>query len=501
MQPNHLRFLALAILLGIVGYLLGSRHSQGAREFVGESAGPISPLPPDGEWTGEIDLDGAARLDFRLDVPADALVVFVTLGGELLDLELYGNPGAPIEDVRDAPYASVVGEDLRTITLDRFGPDPVAGSPWYFTAWWPFAEAPRVGERRFDRAQVSLRVESHNARTDGVLQPGLPLRSELDPASGGFRSFRVEVPAGAAALRLDLFDVSSNFDLYARHGGPTLTLDASVAFAESLWGHETLVIDAGSSPALASGAWTVDVVDAFGPTRRLPFQLLASLDASVPERLRALPELPAVRGAVPLARALLAVVELATSDGFGSGTILSPDGWILTNAHVIGEREQEQIVVSLSIDATLPPEECFRARLVRLDRVRDLALLRIESGLYGQPLPADYRLPTLELGDAQRLAIGDPIWLVGYPATGGTGSRVTISATRGVLSGFERADFGTLLKTDAEITQGNSGGAALDERGLLIGVPTSTVENGSGQIGYVHPIEILPPKWRALVGL
>jgi S1-C subfamily serine protease len=56
-----------------------------------------------------------------------------------------------------------------------------------------------------------------------------------------------------------------------------------------------------------------------------------------------------------------------------------------------------------------------------------------------------------------------------------------------------------LIKTDAEITSGNSGGAALDEHGRLIGVPSSVVENGSGQIGYVHPIESMPGEWRAMI--
>jgi len=121
--------------------------------------------------------------------------------------------------------------------------------------------------------------------------------------------------------------------------------------------------------------------------------------------------------------------------------------------------------------------------------------VQVTSGLYGQPLPAGYELPALALGEARSLAIGEPLWLVGYPATGGTGSRVTISATRGIVSGYENADFGRLVKTDAEITRGNSGGAAIDERGLLVGVPSSTVENGSGQIGYVHPIDALPEAW------
>jgi S1-C subfamily serine protease len=56
------------------------------------------------------------------------------------------------------------------------------------------------------------------------------------------------------------------------------------------------------------------------------------------------------------------------------------------------------------------------------------------------------------------------------------------------------------LKTDAEITNGNSGGAALDERGRLVGVPSATVENRSGQIGYVQPLTALPAEWRRSLG-
>jgi S1-C subfamily serine protease len=308
------------------------------------------------------------------------------------------------------------------------------------------------------------------------------------------------VPEGATALRLDLFAVSSDLDLYARRGAPMIDFDEHTAFSEHVWGHETLVLDRDSDPALRPGEWYVDVVDAFVSERPLAFRILATLDAAVPEQLRALPQLGGAPAPGPLGRALQAVVELATDEGLGSGTLLSSDGWILSNAHVTGDDLEADIVVSLPLDPTLPPREAFRARLVRVDRERDLALVKIDAGLYGQELPSDYALPSLELGDPLRLAIGDPLWLVGYPATGGTGSRVSISATRGILSGFERADFGVVLKTDAEITEGNSGGAAVDERGLLVGIPSSTVESGSGQIGYVHPVTALPPEWRALVG-
>jgi S1-C subfamily serine protease len=103
------------------------------------------------------------------------------------------------------------------------------------------------------------------------------------------------------------------------------------------------------------------------------------------------------------------------------------------------------------------------------------------------------------MGDADGLDVGDPIWLVGYPSTGGQGSRVTITCTRGVVSGFEASDFGYVIKTDAEITSGNSGGAALDDEGRLVGVPTSLVELGSGQLAFVHPLSAMPEEWLAIL--
>ncbi|MSR62952.1 MAG: serine protease [Planctomycetes bacterium] len=456
-------------------------------------------LAPNASWEGELDFEHGGRLDFELELPPDAVLSRVTLLSDVAELQLCGQPLEAVADVHDALYDGSGADGPPALVFDCLGPDPVGGTTWYFAAYWPFAGLPRVGNQVVRRTTVTLEVETFNARVDAQLTAGEPFASALDEASGGFRTFRIDVPAGAPALRLDLFEVSSDLDLYARAGGQILALGDDAAFAENGWGHETLVLDARSEPPLAAGAWYIDVVDALGPTRTLPFKILASFDAAAPERLRALPTIPSARGASGVARALHAVVEITTSEGSGSGTLLGRKGWILTNAHVIGTQERPEIVVSLTLDPTLPAEELFRAGLARIDFERDLALLQIESGLYGQALPQGYALPTLELGSAAGLTIGDPLWLIGYPSTGGTGSRVTISATRGIVAGFERADFGVLIKTDAEITRGNSGGAALDERGLLVGVPSSTVEDGSGQIGYVHPIDALPAEWLELL--
>lgn len=477
-------FAALCVLLAVAG-------TYSSRRTIA--------LAPDAHWEGELDFEAGGRLDFELPLPPDTVLARVTLLADVSELELCGQPLEAVRDVHDAPFDSTGTDGPPTLVFDCLGPDRVGGASWYFAAYWPFAGLPRVGNQVVRRTRVTLEVETFRARVDATLTPGEPQGSALDAESGGFRTFRIDVPADARALRLDLFEVSSDLDLYARAGGPILALADDVAFAENDWGHETLVLDAHSEPPLVPGAWYVDVVDALGPTHTLPFRILASLDAAVPERLRGVPAIPPAPAANGVARAVRAVVEVTTPEGAGSGTLLGGKGWILTNAHVVGAQAEPEIVISLTLDPTLPAEELFRARLARIDVERDLALLQITSGLYGQPLPSGYELPTLELGSAAELAIGDPLWLIGYPGTGGTGSRVTISATRGIVSGFERADFGVLIKTDAEITHGNSGGAALDERGRLVGVPSSTVEDGSGQIGYVHPIEALPRAWLELL--
>lgn len=455
-------------------------------------------LEPTATWEGELELGPQARLDFRVTWPADTVRVRATLASDVVGLDLHASPGEPSAEVDEAYLVADDTEGPATIELDRLGAEPLAGAPWNFTIHWPFDETARMGDHEVERAHVQLELECFRARVDGVLEPGKPLAGELDAATGGLASFSILVPEGARELRLDLSNVESNLDLYARAGGPALTFDDSVAFAENNWGRETLVISRDSKPPLSAGEWRVDVQDALGPTRRLPFTLHASFDGVVPGELLVLPKPWQPQGTNPIARAAASVVELATPDSLGSGTLISADGWILTNAHVIGDDPEVEIVVALLVDPSRPAQECLRAKVVRLDFERDLALLKVSSGLYGQPVPADFLLPALELGDAASLELGAPLWLIGYPTTGGTASRVTLTATRGIVAGFERADFGRLVKTDAEITQGNSGGAALDERGRLVGVPSATVENGSGQIGYVHPIDALPRAWRKL---
>jgi S1-C subfamily serine protease len=458
-------------------------------------------LEPGAPRSSTLDLARFHDLSFTLDVPERTVAASVKLTSRGTELNLSARRGDADEDgVADFSVSTESGE--ATLSIGRFTDPPLAAGRWTLRVAWTSDILPTTPDRRLLKVPFTLEARIFEARVDGDLAPGTPLESSLDDSTGGFQTFRVEVPPGSRALRIDLTDVASDLDLYARRGGPVLTFGDDVVFAKHPYGRETLVVGDDTTP-VEPGTWYVDVVDVVDEDRPAPFKILATLSTEPPASLLEIPELLPARGVQPVARALSAVVEIATDDSLGSGTILSKDGWILTNAHVVekvGGGSFEDVVVSASLDPRKPPVELFRGKVAGVDEDRDLALVRVSSGFYGQPLPPGYVFPTVEMGDSESLAIGDPIWLVGYPSTGGEGSRVTITCTRGVVSGYETADFGPVIKTDAEITSGNSGGAALDQNGRLVGVPTSLVELGSGQVAYVHPLSALTQEFRELLG-
>ncbi len=160
----------------------------------------------------------------------------------------------------------------------------------------------------------------------------------------------------------------------------------------------------------------------------------------------------------------------------GSGTLIHPQGYILTNAHVALPTAADERVDELRILITeaedRPPVPRYLAEVVQADLDLDLAVLRITATIEGTPVtPHTLHLPHVRLGDATRLHLGDPLYILGYPGIGGN----TITLTRGEVSGFtaepgygERA----WIKTSAAIAGGNSGGLAADAQGALVAIPT-----------------------------
>jgi serine protease Do len=151
--------------------------------------------------------------------------------------------------------------------------------------------------------------------------------------------------------------------------------------------------------------------------------------------------------------------------GLGSGVVVSPDGYILTNNHVIDAADE--------IKVEFTDGRGFDAKLVGADKPSDLALLKIDAT----------GLPTLPLGDSDVVQVGDVVLAVGNPL--GVGQTVTmgIVSAKGRSTGVGDGSYEDFLQTDAPINHGNSGGALVNTKGELVGINSQIVSPGDGNIG------------------
>ncbi|HUA59588.1 MAG TPA: DegQ family serine endoprotease [Verrucomicrobiae bacterium] len=144
----------------------------------------------------------------------------------------------------------------------------------------------------------------------------------------------------------------------------------------------------------------------------------------------------------------------------GSGVIMTPDGYILTNNHVVDD--------ATSVKVTTSDKREFTAKIVGKDAKSDIAVLKIEAS----------NLPVITVGDSSKAQVGDYALAVGNPF--GVGQTVTmgiVSATGRSNLGIE--DYEDFIQTDAPINPGNSGGALVNDRGELIGINTAIIAHGS----------------------
>ena len=164
----------------------------------------------------------------------------------------------------------------------------------------------------------------------------------------------------------------------------------------------------------------------------------------------------------------------------GSGFVITEDGYIVTNYHVINVQGAQTITVAMYDGTTYPAE------VVGFDESHDLAVLKIDAS----------GLQTVVLGDSDSLVVGEPVAAIGNPL-----GELTFSLTTGVISALDRTvtmDSGTvmdLLQTDCAINSGNSGGPLFNEYGEVIGITNAKYSsNGNGQasidnIGFAIPID------------
>jgi serine protease Do len=171
-------------------------------------------------------------------------------------------------------------------------------------------------------------------------------------------------------------------------------------------------------------------------------------------------------------------------EGLGSGVIVSKDGYILTNNHVVENAEKVRVVVG-------DEGEEFDAKVVGTDPKTDIAVIKIESkGKSFEPAVA---------GDSDKIQVGDVTLAVGNPF--GIGQTVTmgiVSATGRASLGMEYEDF---IQTDAAINPGNSGGALVDAQGRLIGINTAIMSRSGGNhgIGFAVPINLARSAMESLI--
>jgi len=207
------------------------------------------------------------------------------------------------------------------------------------------------------------------------------------------------------------------------------------------------------------------------------------------------PSPPATRDAVTVAERIIpTVVGISTTKisrdsfleprlakGVGSGVIVRPDGYILTNEHVVSGAKE--------IDVTFDDGRKEKGRVLWSDPGLDLAVVKINAR----------GLPTAPLGDSQQLRVGEPVIAVGNPL----GLRFQRTVTAGIVSALDRVIsvpaeddrekvMENLIQTDASINPGNSGGPLVNGRGQVVGVNTVKVTSAEG-IGFSIPINVAKP--------
>jgi S1-C subfamily serine protease len=205
-----------------------------------------------------------------------------------------------------------------------------------------------------------------------------------------------------------------------------------------------------------------------------------------------------------------ATVLIEAGDRLGSGTVITADGLILTNAHVVAPNAlgqgllygtigpelapaPDRIIVSLANDTSHTVEPTYVAAVVAVDGYLDLAILRPIETLGGTLINPgqDLQLSAAPIGDSTALAQGDPVDMLGFPGVAGT--RV-VTVTHGTVASFQPdrrlQDNRAFINTDAPLSRGNSGGMAADGGGRLVAVPTLRISDEGDQISVLRPVHL-----------
>lgn len=447
---------------------------------------------------------------FVFRVPEDARSVLLRTTDSTSDLDMYVKFGQPVTawSSRACDYVADSGQNNEVLWWDRESRPALRTGIYY------------VDVRNYDRSPVNAKIivrfnedrpsdfrGSQSSPADVVaLEAGSPRPTTLNRQVNKYTTFTIDVPVGAGRLHIAVYDSTADIDIYARHGQPVGEWSN-----ESTWDHrayssrvnETLIISAESVPALRAGRYYIDVV-CYPTDFDVTYTIVATIDSTPTLPPLALP--PYRQAGSALHRAIDACVSVESESGTGSGTVVSPNGYVITNFHVIGstttgEHQTDDILISFTFNSRHAPRQTHVAKVIKADKDLDLALLKIYQTVRGDIVDdATANFTWLAIGNSEALDLGDALTCLGFPDIGGERARNSITLTRGVVSGFEsRSGEPFWIKTDANISPGNSGGTTINARGELVGVPTMIINREGAIMGYVRPVSRIPDEWREII--
>lgn len=475
-----------------------------------EENGVVATLVQQGPFTADFQ-PGVTHRQFAIDVPQEAESLRITSNAGTRDIDLALFSRGPVDlsslgDQQNAPKGrvaadvSIDGQEL--VYLDGDSEQPLQAGRYYLVVTNADAES------QLPSVPLELSYDTP-PMPQTALVPG-EISHQILPRGTQNLAFLVEVPEGTRVLRFAALNATRDVDLFARHGRYVQRLSGRGYDHEQISDRvsEWLTIENEDGSPIEAGAWFFQVTNFMPEDLHTEFDVVATLDAGLPfPALPGLP-LPTDQPLTTLESAMQSLVRIDTPGASGSGTFVSPQGHILTNWHVAfdqghGNLLDDDFLISVTDPAQLdePPVQLFRARLIEADRLSDVALLEITGDIYDRPLPEGYTFPAVRIGDPELLHHGDALFVAGYPATGGHESRTSITATSGIVSGFNTDETGRriTLKTDAKINAGNSGGAIFNAAGEYVAAPHSEIIIADDELGFAAPVRVLPKTWQEIL--
>lgn len=453
--------------------------------------------------SGVIDTTETAEhwVTYYFELPENTPAFHLWLTDAQGDLDICAQEGSPINDYTETEWCSELDDWNEGLLAHAIYADSFESGIWYVDVAYQLDDFSRDEHGLIlDELSFELHLEFLTFQTEAELEPNKPVHLSLTPEWHAISWLELDIPRNVDAFRVDVFDTNGDIDLLLTQD-PLGKYGHAIVVSDSLAGSESLIYE--PDGGVEKGTYYLVVLDPFAVLEPVTLSLVLSYSTDAPDFLKE-PIAPVIDQVGPHGAPIGATVQIISNSSWGSGNIVSADGWILTNDHVVRGLDGElldSVIVAVVGDTSYPPKETFKARVVDGLKHPDLALLKIEEGLYGQPIPQGYQFPYWKWGNSSDLNLGDDVFVVGFPSVGGSGSRPNFTFTRGHLAGKEQSSMGSALITDALIAGGSSGGGLTAGNGELLALPSFTIDDVTIQMSYALSLDQVPNEWKLMIGI